>query len=729
MMLNPYITQHYGSSVELMFTQRGEDEEGEEVNAAIGFRRFPKATHMTHTVFKPKNAPPAAASSDTPPPPPIHAAAALPSQANTFVNGANNSPRADVSDVLASLRLNRGVLIDGFPSRPLTPKGNNSFASLPPLLPADRLSVGSNDSLRDHGAGLLHNWVKTTAPTNSSSSSSSSSSPACAPSPAPVEKPNNGAVAAAMTSPAANDTREKSVEEAPAQPTDGFTRRGMRASPPRLPVTAAAFFKAVPPSPSAGVPDASGAAVDLTAPSVSISPVSLHPDSNAKSTPTNETPVATPEPEGVGGDTMAQMLHRSRLALEHVQRVLGETPASATATTAAAAAADSCPLAPPPPLSPLPQKAQPSADAELPGVAVVAAGSTPPAEKSPEDSLNFVSPLSANHNGVWAFPASAGSGAGEFGGQSRVSASSALLHRRETNTTVSEETRYMVLCRVADPTTIVKQRMRRRNPNRQQHQLQQQQHREATSPAPHVCETRVGAAVLRTHLQATVTSLHSQPAEVPRAPAVAAAHPLLPISSADSSIHTALAATPPRRKSSLPLAAAATPPAGVAPRTLHEDPSLLQELADFLRAGNASGFSSLSAALSTPAAAASRTPVTRSPHTHAKPHRRPSNARVVAAPPPPAVLLGNPPPVSAVQFGRSFTPSSQLARVNTHDTTAAGVSPHHPSVLPHHSRALPSYAQPTISWLSKGSEASADDFPVTHATTALQSSTSEPKPT
>ena len=213
----------------------------------------------------------------------------------------------------------------------------------------------------------------------------------------------------------------------------------------------------------------------------------------------------------------------------------------------------------------------------------------------------------------------------------------------------------MVLCRVADPTTIVEQRMRRRNPNRQQHQLQQQQHREATSPAPHVCETRVGAAVLRTHLQATVTSLHSQPAEVPRAPAVAAAHPLLPISSADSSIHTALAATPPRRKSSLPLAAAATPPAAVAPRTLHEDPSLL--------------------------------------------------------------------------FGRSFTPSSQLARVNTHDTTAAGVSPHHPSVLPHHSRALPSYAQPTISWLSKGSEASADDFPVTHATTALQSSTSEPKPT
>ncbi|KPA86639.1 hypothetical protein ABB37_00745 [Leptomonas pyrrhocoris] len=699
---NPYITQHYGSSMELMsaFPEEGAVEE---VSAADGFRRFPNAAHMTHTVFRPKNAPPVASS--LPP-----------------TNGTSNVVRADVSDVFASLRLHRGVLIDNFPSRPLTPRGNSSLNSLPPLLPAGHSRVGTKDGARDGGEGLLRSWVKTSGPSNSSASSSSTFASSAAEGHDAVTAPTGSSVL-----PAAPETEE----EGRAKPTDNFTKNGVRASPPRLPATATAMPRVVPP------PDP---LVDPTAPSVSISPMSLPVGNTAKDTPTNGTPASTPEPESeaVGG-MMDEVLQRSRDALAHVQRVLGETPelsgAAGAATTAIAAATRA--LAPPPPLSLQERRADAVEKAPqlatLPTVTVEVAAPVPVSSKegSPVDSLNYVSPMSVTHE-ERNFPNCA-----KVGGMLKLSELRGATHG--TGMAALDKARFMVLCKVADPAVMVAQRLRRRNLDGQSKVLGL-----TSTSTSQLCEYRPSTVDpfpaqrgVRTSSRQKIAEVSHRPVAVVAAPAELPAEAQLeadpiPVSSASSSVHAAaLVSTQPRKTSPPPIPSARHAEGGGPHSSLHEDPSRLQELADFLRAGNVSGFSNLSAALSKPTAAVT-TPPSTSPRTRVEPHlRRRSSSRVAAPPPAPTVLLGNPPAATtsppSSQLNRSFTPSSQLARVNTHEAAAASVSPHRLSVRSQRPSALPSYAQPTISWLSKGSEASADDFPVTHAASTRTGSANESK--
>jgi hypothetical protein len=762
MTFNPYITQHYGSSMELLSTRLEGDNGNEDVvDAAVGFRRFPNAAHMTHTVFKPKNA---ATSSVAP--------------SNSAKDGAKGSARADVSDVLASLRLHRGVPLDNFPSRPLTPKGNSSAASLPPLLPTDRSSAGSTDSLRDRGAGLLRNWVKAAVATSSSSSS-----------PSPSSSSSSSSTKQAVTTSA---TKLASKEEAKTRAdvtnaTRDFGKAGVRASPPRLPVTAAALPKPIPPP------------AEPAALSVSISPVSPHLGSNAQTTSTNETPVLTPEPEkeregegkgNVGLDgVMSQMLRRSRETLESVQRVLGDAPESVTTTNHSAGESLGRPLAPPPPLAPK-GKVEVEVEVEEGGSNDVALRDVPAAmvevaacassqQRSPEDSLGYLSPLSANHNEALRFPPSAATVGGDGTavlGDLRVAALHTSVHLSET-AALPNTTRFMVLCTVADPAAMVDQRMRRRNPNTQRLPPQHGVKGATSASVSHICESRVlnDAAAVRPEAQLSPVRKSSEVRYSTTARSLASGssgkgqEPQLndAPSSANSSVVTAHTLTQAFRKSPpCQSAAQSTPPAKPAsakqgegpphpllpppPRsTLHEDPSLLQELAEFLRAGNASGFSNLSAALAAPttntAVAAASSSATlhgtggliRSRRNPRAPSRPRVAAATAAAPPPPAATVSIDSPVAATApslspFVRSFTTSSQLARVNTHDAhqvEAAGpsVSPHRTTVRTHRSCTLPSYAQPTISWLSKGSEASADDFPVTHAASELTSSSNEAK--
>lgn len=684
---NPYIAQHYGSSMELMAGGR----DAEDVDAAVGFRRFPNAAHMTHTVFRPKNAPASTAESAQ--------------NGSASRQGTSSAAKADVSDVLASIRQHRGVLIDNFPSRPQTPKGTNA---LPPLLPADRSSAGSGDSRRDRGAGLIRSWVKAATTTSSSDSDSSPPSPFTS---TQDEKAKRGRDAAVVEQPAADATR----------------RRGLHASPPPLPVTAAAS----PPhlSPAAAAPTGPQAEnpADNAAASVSISPMSPQLGSNAKTTPANETPIATPEPEGVQG-SMDWMLQRSRAALEHVQRVLGETPTAESASSRA--------LAPPPPLSSDmgTSTAAPKAETALTHAAYEIGVSTPSAERSPEDSLDYLSPLSVQHTENRGFP----SPTAKPNGTATTSASLAAM--RKEVVAVPDEPRYMMLCAVQDPARMAAMRRRRRCPGGGP------DGHGSPSDGP---SSAVGLNGTHASPQRRIAEVkHAYEAELSPRGAVAAAvaveasaaAPVLPPlsppspSASSSSLHAALAATQPRRNRS-PRSPVATTHKRPTP-ALHDDPSLLQELADFLRAGNGQGFSTLSAALAAPPKAKTAATTANvnavSPHTRAQQRR--SAPTVTAAPPPPpaTVLLGHLPASSpSTLFDRTFTPSSELARVNTHDTAAAGggsaAAPHTASARPHRSGALPSYAQPTISWLSKGSEASADDFPVTHATAVLTTPSSEPR--
>ncbi|KPI83039.1 hypothetical protein ABL78_7938 [Leptomonas seymouri] len=720
MPFNPYIAQHYGSSMELMPARNGDGVE-EELDATVGFRRFPNAAHITHTVFRPKNAPAAAFS-----PPPNNITA--------------NSSAAEVSDVLVSLRLHKGLVIDNFPSRPLTPRGGNSVASLPPLLPPGRSSVGSNDSLRDRGTGFLHNWVKEVSPSGSprSSSTSPSSSPASAP-PAAAGVAVGGIATAPDSAEAPARTDSSAPHTAPnkegeVKPAAEFPKASAQTSPQQLPATAA-MFKAL--------PHAGGQPSDCTAPSVPSFSVPSDPASNAKAVEADEARVPMPDPESMNG-AMNSMLQRSREALEHVQRVLGETsePSNAAAASFAGGRDETGnsatrTLLPPPSL--LPTEAEEKVSAQDPKrpyfttVAVGASGSASSTERSQVDSLDFVSPLSMDHFEASNFPTAARSSEGRK--------SSALVSVTLRGTmAVPDETRYMVLCKVSDPSFMVDQRLRRRNPDIHHHL-----HNRASTTASQLCERHIRAAAPPPTQPSGRAFPRQRIAEVSHRLAAAAAVPTeppteekleanpIPLSSASSSVHAAARnSTQPRKASPRPSAALAKHTGGLDPhQTLHEDPSLLQELADFLRAGNASGFSSLSAALTAPTTATATTPSATSARNRVQPQRRRrNNSRAAAPPPAPTVLLGNPPAAtlssSSSQFGRSFTPSAHLARVNTNDVavaaaTTASVSPHRSSVRPHRPNGLPSYAQPTISWLSKGSEASGDDFPVTHSASGLTS--------
>lgn len=103
---NPYITQHYGGSLEFFHSVRRGSHDDSEWDATTGFTRFPNAQHMKCTVFKPsKPSPPKQTESPAQTPP-------------------NNTFR---------LRLRNGLSPDPFPSRPTTP---GSTTGLPPLMPS-----------------------------------------------------------------------------------------------------------------------------------------------------------------------------------------------------------------------------------------------------------------------------------------------------------------------------------------------------------------------------------------------------------------------------------------------------------------------------------------------------------------------------------------------------------------------------------------------------------------
>ncbi|KAK7200935.1 hypothetical protein NESM_000152400 [Novymonas esmeraldas] len=626
MTANPYIAQHYGSSMAVM--SNGHEDE---VDASVGFRRFPNAPHMTHTVFRPSRSTA-----------PAHAAAPSPS-----AMGIRSTYQSTTPDAMASMRLHKGGMLDPFPSRPQTPRSTTSNASLPPLLPHDRHLVGPHDMVRDGAAGLLREWVKPSPHSTPTSSSRDGNN-------------DGGGV---------NGDAYGVPEGRDAFPVRRYADGQYHT---RLPAVSAA-----------------PAAVDVE-PSVSVSPVSPRL-AHSKLTTASSASHTPPEPPN-GLVTVDAALQRSRNALAQAELLLDDAPAPPPTR----------PLPPPPPLTvsdvagyaPPPQKTSPPAPA-APLASHVDEATTW------EDAQDYLSPLSNGHLLLHT--------ASQAERRVSVAASAAPVAAPLLPVTTPIETaRFMVLCTVADPPAVAAQRLRRRGP----------------TWAVRGNGGGSSAAMLSTGgAHAASAARHPSPrriAEVQSRRTAAAARDSSPASAATASRQAQRSRSLDQGCDALQAAGAAAAPQqatseAAANRLLREDPRLLQELAEFLRAGNPRGFSSLSAATQTAQTAqAGISPSARNPR------RR-------SAPAAPAVLQGHPPPSSPQlrryssgtapsHTDRAATPSSRLPRTNTEGSaTAAEVSPRRGSARARRVEAMPSYAQPTLSWLSKGSEASADEFPLSRS--------------
>ncbi|CBZ31054.1 conserved hypothetical protein [Leishmania mexicana MHOM/GT/2001/U1103] len=619
----------------------------DEVDAAVGFRRFPNAPHMTHTVFRPSK----------------NLTATSTTAASLSALGVHSTYNTLTPDALANLRLHKGLLVDDFPSRPHTPQGARPAASLPPLLPADRLSVESSDSLRARGGDVFREWVK--ASTNSSTSS--------------ADGADGGETGAAATNGNAHDSL-KFVNASALVASRGTESRQSSAS------------ALVPPGTLAQAKTA-------FASSDHCPPVSVSPESMRAVQPKSSTASFTPlqAPEASSEPTVDTALHRLRDVLVQAQRVLDKSQISRDVRA--------LPVPPAMPPEPAESAQHQQQMAVLPAPTFI--GSSADEDVMLEDSLDCVSPLASTHAALYAL-----SQAERRVGLPDAASPTLAAAKMADNVAVPDETRFMVLCAVTHPSAIMERRLRRRGP------ATKASMEGLTSPPAH----SLFATCVETGARQTSSR---RIAEVPSTSATVSASPVA---------HATTAADQPQRSSS-PNACGGEHPSSRTPtqrspaegpvsRLLHEDPSLILGLAEFLRAGNPNGFPSLSAAThaATPALAKA------SPSAH-RPRRR--SGPPVAAAPAPAGLLGHSPSLllrrgssgtARSQADRAATPSLQLPYAHTEGSaTVANVSPRRGSARARRVDSTPSYAQPTLSWLSKGSEASADQFPVSRVASPQRS--------
>ncbi|AYU83309.1 hypothetical protein LdCL_350056000 [Leishmania donovani] len=624
----------------------------DEVDAAVGFRRFPNAPHMTHTVFRPSK----------------NLTATSATAASSSALGVHNTYKTSTPDALANLRVHKCLLVDEFPSRPHTPQGAKSAASLPPLLPADRLSVGSSDGLPERGTEVFREWVK--APTNSSTSSSNGA--------------DGGETDAAATNGNAHGSLElvSASELAASRGTEG----GQSCASALVP-------------PGTNVPAKTALASSDHCPSVSVSPESLRlvrPKSSTASFTPLQAPEASSEP------TVDGALHHLRDVLVQAQRVLDKSR-----ITGDARALPAPPAMPPKPAESAQHQQQ---TAVLP--ATTSTGSSSGEDVMREDSLDCVSPLASTSAALYAI-SQAERGVGVPGAASPPFAAGKVAD----NVAVPDETRFMVLCSVTHPSAIMQRRLRRRGPV-----TRASMEGLASPPAHSLFGTCTETGAIRTS--------SCRIAEVPSTSAAVSASTVAQPATAAGQLQRSL--SPNEGGSEHPSLRAPTqrsPADDSVSRHLHEDPSLIPGLAEFLRAGNPNGFSALSAAThAAPPALAKASPSARRP-------RRRSGLPAAAAHVP-AVLLGNSPSLlqrrgssgtARSQADRAVTPSLHLPYAHTEgSTTVADVSPRRGSTRARRIDSTPSYAQPTVSWLSKGSEASADQFPVSRIASPQTSPVKDP---
>ncbi|CAG9582861.1 conserved hypothetical protein [Leishmania major strain Friedlin] len=623
-----------------------------EVDAALGFRRFPNAPHMTHTVFRPSK----------------NLTATFTTAASSSALGVHNTYQTLTPNALANLRVHRGLRVDDFPSRPHTPQDAKSATSLPPLLPADRLSVGSSDGLRERGTEVFREWVK--APTNSSTSSP------------------NGAEGGDADAAAINGNAHGSLElvstSAPAA--SRGTESGQSCTSALVP-------------PATLVPAKTAFASSDHCPSVSVSPESLRLV-RPKSSTASFTPLQAPEVSSA--PTVDAALYRLRDVLMQAQRVLDKSQISGDARA----------LPAPPAMPPEPAESAQHEQQTAVLLAQTSTGSPANEDVMPEDSLDCVSPLASTHAALYAL-SEAERRVGVPGAASPTFAAAKVAD----NVAVPDETRFMVLCAVSQPSAIMERRLRRRGP------ATRAPMEGLTSPPAH---SLFGACAETGAMRTSSRRI----AEVPSASAAVSASTVAQLTTAAGQL----------QRSSSPNAGGGEHPSLRAPaqrgsaegsvsRHVHEDPSLIPGLAEFLRAGNPNSFTSLSAAThAAPPARAKASPSTRRPRRRSGPP--------AAADPSPAVLLGHSPSLlqrrgssgtALSQADRAVTPSLHLPYAHTEGSaTVADVSPRRGSARARRVDSTPSYAQPTLSWLSKGSEVSADQFPMSRVASPQTSPLKDP---
>ncbi|KAG5467084.1 hypothetical protein LSCM1_01265 [Leishmania martiniquensis] len=631
---NPYIAQHYGSLVEVM--SNGHEDEAD---ASVGFRRLQNAPHMTHTVFRPSKNLDTSSTATAPP----------------SAWGIHGAYKTLTPDAYSALHCHKGLLIDEFPSRPQTPRCAKSSSSLPPLLPADRLSVGSSDGFRDKGADHIREWVK--ASTTSSAYSTDDVAGDDGDTGAGIEKARSLLELASPSLSAPQLTPETESEQ--------------QCTSAPAPSSAAAPVKA-------------SLALSDRGPSVSVSPESLHPAHTKSSMPS---PTTLPVPEATIETTVDAALRRLHDALAQAQRVLDTSRIPGNERT----------LVPPPALPPQPVEPAQIHRQVAPVPTPTASRSLMNEEGALDDSLDCLSPLVSTHMPLRGFP----SAELPVGIPAAASLTSPVTKAADT-VSVPDETRFMVLCAITHPTAVMERRIRRRG------------------PAAEVSSKGLGCWTARSPFTMSIaTDARRTPprriAEVQRSPAAIRATTLAQTTTAAQQLQSSPSAN--ASSDGHPSSRTSTqrrPVEDSASRLLNENPPGMPGLAEFLRAGNPKGFSSLSAA--TRATSPHVKPV---PSAH-DPHRRPRPP--VAATAAPGVLLGHAPLLSLRRgssgtaqphANRIVTPSSQLPYSHAEGSVAAAdVLARRTSSRTRRVDSMPSYAQPTLSWLSKGPEASTDEFPV-----------------
>ncbi|GET93025.1 hypothetical protein, conserved [Leishmania tarentolae] len=650
---NPYIAHHYGSSMEVMSNGRES-----EIDASVGFRRFQNAPHMIHTVFRPsKN---------------LTSTAATAASSSTLSH--HSTSKTLTPDALSNLRLHKGLLLDDFPSRPHTPHGAKSAASLPPLLPADHLSVGCHDGLRERGAGVFREWVK--ASTNSAPSSSDGT--------------DSGEIVLPATKSIAHGSLKMVTASVPAA--SRGTKNGESCTSVLVP-------------PGTLVPAETPFPWSQQCSSVSVSPDSpgiVQPPSSTAPLTLSQVPEKSSEP------TVDAALHRLRDVLVQAQRALdnSRTPGDARALPA--------PPAMPPEHAESAQHQQPTAT--LP--ASTSRRSSANADVMPEDVLDCVSPMADTKTVLNAYP----------GEDRRVCMLSAASLTSPTakfadNVAVPDETRFMVLCAVTHPSVILEQRLRRRGP------AKRASLEGPSSPPAHsllaTCKER-GATRTSSHRIAEVPSTSaavSVTAGEQRKEATGQLQRTASPNAGDSEHPSSRASTQPN------------PADGSISHCLHEDPSLIPGLAEFLRAGNPNGFSSLSAATHvTPPAPAKASPSARRSRRRSGPPTTSPSATAAAASSlgysKTLILQRGSSGTAQSQGDLAVTPSLQLPYACTEgSTTVVDVSPRRGDARARRVELMPSYAQPTLSWLYKGPESSTDHFPVSHVASPQTSPMKDPATT
>ncbi|KAG5492921.1 hypothetical protein JKF63_01501 [Porcisia hertigi] len=639
---NPYIARHYGGSMEVMSNGR-EDE----VDAEVGYRRFPAAQHMTHTFFSPAKG------------------RGAPSTAVVSSLGINNAYKASTPDARETVSLHEGLVLDEFPSRPQTPRHASSNTSLPPLLPAERLSLVHSDSLRDRSAELHRECVK--ALTNSSTSLSG-------------DREGQG-IKAAPSSGKTHISFDFNVLEATRQDTaSGQVNRS--ATVPTGTIDPA----------RGGCPTSDEAVLMVT------SQKSLGVAQSKSSTA--DTPLAAPE--AVGNTTVNETLHRLRDALAQAQFVLNKSPLPGAAGA----------LPPPPPLMSHGLEEQPQPQS-LAGPPAMASTFSPRDKKTTSQHLlDDVSPLANTPAPLEAFSPV----------ERRVGLTAEMPFRASfADTTgmvgVPDETCFMILCAVAHPSAIMARRIRRRGPTASTAQEGQGfsgdhspfgvgPETSSRHAAPHrIAEVRSPPAAVSGVVLAEPTTASRQPQTSSSPNTDREGHPSFRVSTRGSA---------PKRSSK---------------HHQHEDTSLLPGLAEFLRAGNPYGFSSLSAVAHTKPPAPLRATASARGLRRGLGH---SSASAVTA----TAVVGHPASLSfprsssgAVQSttDHAMTMSSLPPYAQREDSTAVvDVSPRRRSTSTRRVDSMPSYAQPTVSWLSKGSEASADVFPMSRVASPQTSPLKDP---